>query len=57
MKKTYIKPIVEVTNIILESHLMAASTDSLAIDPTYTMSNEDALSKEHSSFDIWGEDE
>ena len=54
MKKTYIKPAIEVSEFAVESHLMAASNEFQTkgdYDETVT-----DLGKKH-TFDVWGFDE
>lgn len=53
MEKKYIKPEIQVVDIELQP-MMAASTETLGI---YETPVEEGLSKEHSSFDVWGLDE
>lgn len=49
MKKTYMTPAVETTEVVVEQ-MMALSMNRKPADP-----NEDVLTKENNDWDIWGE--
>lgn len=56
MKKTYIKPAIELTIVSTECNLLAASETFETKAASYESSNVTDLSKGH-TFDIWGDAE
>lgn len=49
MKKIYMTPAVEITEVVVEQ-MLALSLNNKPADP-----NEDVLTKENNDWDIWGE--